>query len=122
MNLITDVDHNIGDTALANDVNYIVKILRILISNIGNYIQWPKWRQYNKEKISHCTKICVQLPAYKYILKVNNTKARRKWEICSKLTIKTPERLHWSRPGAFNVNSEHISHLFLVLLVLTYNI
>ena len=42
MNLIADVDHNIGDTALANDVNYIVKILRILISNIGNYIQWPK--------------------------------------------------------------------------------
>ena len=40
-------------------------------------------------------------------------------EICSKLTIKTPERCHWRRSGVFIVNFEHISHLFLVFLLLT---
>ena len=39
----------------------------------------------------------------------------------SKLTIKTPERRHWRRVGVFIVNNEHISHLFLVFLLLTLN-
>ena len=43
-------------------------------------------------------------------------------EICSKLTIKTPEQRHWRRYGVFIVNFEHISHFFLVLLLLTLNI
>ena len=64
------------------------------------------------------------------MLKVNNrnTKARR--EICSKLTIKTPERRskliikiserrYWRRPGIFLANFEHISHLVLMFLLLT---
>ena len=33
-------------------------------------------------------------------------------EICSKLTIKTAERRHWSRSCVVIVNFEHISHLF----------
>ena len=32
------------------------------------------------------------------------------WEMCSKLTIKTPERRQWRRFGAFIVNFEDISH------------
>ena len=32
-------------------------------------------------------------------------------EICSKLTIKIPERRDWRRYGIFIVNFEHISHL-----------
>ena len=35
--------------------------------------------------------------------------------MCSKLTIKTPERHQWRRSGVFIVNFEHISHPFLVL-------
>ena len=43
-----------------------------------------------------------------------------KWcEICSKLTIKTPEWGQWHRSGVFIVNFEHISDLFLVFLFLT---
>ena len=38
--------------------------------------------------------------------------------MCSKLTIKTPERRR-RRSGVFIVNFEHISHLVLVLLLLT---
>ena len=37
-------------------------------------------------------------------------KITRKWcEICSKLTIKTPERRYWHRSGVFIVTFEHIS-------------
>ena len=32
-------------------------------------------------------------------------------EICSKLTVKTPEQRHWRRLGVFIVNFEHVSHL-----------
>ena len=41
------------------------------------------------------------------------------YEICSKLTIKTPGRRHHS--GTFLINFEHISHPLLVFLLLTVN-
>ena len=40
---------------------------------------------------------------------------------CSMLTIKTPERRHRRRSVGFIVKFEHISHLFLVTLLLTLN-
>ena len=40
-------------------------------------------------------------------------------EICSKLIIRTPERRQWRRSDVFIVNFEYISHLLLVLLLLT---
>ena len=39
-----------------------------------------------------------------------NKNTRKRYEMCSKLTRKTPER-HWRRSGVFIVNFEHISHL-----------
>ena len=60
-------------------------------------------------------KICI------YLLKVNNRNIRARCEICSKLTIKTPERRHWCRFDFFIVNFEHISHLVLVFLLLNFN-
>ena len=60
-------------------------------------------------------------PAGIYLLKVNNRNTRTRCEICSKLTIKTPERRQWRRSGVFTVNFEHISHLALVFLLLTLN-
>ena len=42
-------------------------------------------------------------------------------EICSKLTIKTPERRHCRRSGVFIVNFDHVSHLVLVFLLFTLN-
>ena len=56
-----------------------------------------------------------------YLLKVNSRNTRTRSEISSKLTIKTPERLHWRCSGFFIVNSELISHLALVFLLLTLN-
>ena len=40
-------------------------------------------------------------------------------EICSKLTIKTTKRRHWRRFGVFNINFEHISHLYSIVSIVT---
>ena len=61
-------------------------------------------------------------PAGIYLLKVNNRNTKTRCEICLNLTIKTPERSHWRRSSVFIVNFEHISHLALVLLLLTLNV
>ena len=52
-----------------------------------------------------------------YLLKVHNKSTRIWCEICSKLTIKTPERRQWRHAGVFIVNSEHISYFVLVFLL-----
>ena len=53
-----------------------------------------------------------------YLFKVNNKNTRKKvWNIF-KVNNKTPERRHWRRSGVFIVIFEHISHLFLVFLLL----
>ena len=51
------------------------------------------------------------IPAGNYMFKGNNTNTTKTCKICSKLTIQTA--------GVFIVNFEHISHFFLVLLLLT---
>ena len=60
-------------------------------------------------------------PAGIYLLKVNIGSIRTRCEICSKLTIKTPEQ--WQR-CCFCVlidNFEHVSHLALLFLLLNLN-
>ena len=55
-----------------------------------------------------------------YLLKFNNRNTGKKCEICSKLTIKTPERRRQRHHSSiFIINFEHISHLFLMFLLLT---
>ena len=58
-----------------------------------------------REKLPESNKLIH--PASIYLFKVNNKNTRKKYEICSKLTIKTPERQR--RSGVFIVNFEHIS-------------
>ena len=58
-------------------------------------------------------------PAGNCIFKVNNRNTRTRREICLKLTIKTPERRYWRRSGVFVANFDHMSHLFLLFLLLT---
>ena len=48
------------------------------------------------------------------MFKVNNKNTRTRYEICSELTIKTPEQHHWRCSGIFIVNFEYILHLDLV--------
>ena len=61
----------------------------------------------------------INFPSNIYLLKVNNRNTRKRCEICLKLTIKIPEQRHRRRSSVSVVNSEHISHLFLVFLMLT---
>ena len=67
------------------------------------------------EDIIISTQLAVSLikrnPAGSYMFKVNNRNTRTRYEICSKLTIKTP--------NVFIVNFGHISRLVLVFLLLT---
>ena len=44
------------------------------------------------------------IPAGNCMFKANNRSTRTWCEICSKLTIKTPERRQWFRSGVFTVN------------------
>ena len=44
--------------------------------------------------------------------KVNTRNSRKRCGICSKLTIKTPERCNWRRSGVFIVSFEHYFTLF----------
>ena len=64
---------------------------------------------------------CLTFTAGNNVFKVNNRNTRRKCDICSKFTIKTPGRIHWRRSGVFTVNFEHISYLVLVFRFLTLN-
>ena len=62
-------------------------------------------------------RILFPFPAGNYMFKVNNRNTRTRCEICSKLTIKKNDA--WRHSGIFIVNFEHISHLVLVLPLLT---
>ena len=64
---------------------------------------------------------CRNYPAGIYLFKVDSRNTRTMCEVCSKLTIKTPERRHWRRSGVFIVNFEQISHIVLIYLLLTLN-
>ena len=52
---------------------------------------------------------------------VINRNTRKRFEICSKLTIRTPEQRQWHLSSVLIVNFEHILHHFLVILLLTLN-
>ena len=59
----------------------------------------------------------LSFPTNNCLFKFNNRNSRKSYEICSELTIKTPERGHWRNFRVFIVNLEHISCLFLVFIV-----
>ena len=62
-----------------------------------------------------------EIPVGIYLLRVNTRNTWTRCEICSKLTITTPDRRQWRRSGVFIVNFEHVSYLLLVFLLLTLN-
>ena len=68
---------------------------------------------YQSRQVNHNT-------ANIYLVKVT-IEALEKCKLCSKLTIKTSERSHWRRSDVFIVNFEHVSHFFVLFLLLTLN-
>ena len=47
-----------------------------------------------------------------YVLKFNSRNLGKRFKMCSRLTIKTPEQCHWCRYGDFIINFEQFSHQF----------
>ena len=60
----------------------------------------------------------IQRTEYLKIFKVSNRNSRTRFEICSKLTTKTPEQRQWRRSHVFIDKFEYII-LALVFLLLT---
>ena len=54
-------------------------------------------------------------PAKICLVKIKDRKTKKRCEICSKLTLKTPERRHGQ--GVFVVNFEHFQPFFSISLV-----
>ena len=113
------------------DSGSVTKLKSKLIRKIAHTNPIFKTVKTNSDfKFFRLLKICQDLqlkfpenvPAGIYLFKVNNRNTRTRCELCSKLTIKISERHHWRRSVVFVVNFEHISHLFLVLQLLTLNI
>ena len=81
------------------------------------------WNMYNKASAHLYTlrnNICTiknNSPTNNHLMIVNNSYTRKRCEICSTLTIKTPECCS----TIFIVNFEHISHFFLLFLLFTLN-
>ena len=74
----------------------------------------PKYASVNSSSL---VDIVIDLPQLTFTCSKSTVETLEKGvKLCSKLTIKTPER-----GRVFIVNFEHISHLFLVFLLLTLN-
>ena len=56
-------------------------------------------------------------PAGNYMFKVNNRNSRTRCELCSKLTIKIPERRHDVVLVSLLITLKHISHVVLVFIL-----
>ena len=56
-----------------------------------------------------------------FLFKVSSGNTRIMCKICSKLTIKTPQRHHWHHPSVYVVNFEQVLHTagFFTLLILS---
>ena len=68
--------------------------------------------------------VIIKVKTIKSYVKVNfkeRNNNNNNYEICSKLTIKTPEGCYWRNSSVFIVNFEHISHFYLGFLLLTLN-
>ena len=93
---------------------------------IKQFLQISKSLSFYYQRISlytlkshmRCTSFWVY-PANKCMLKVNNANTRRRGEMCSKLTIKTPELHLWRHPVVFIVGFEYVSHILVFLWMWT---
>ena len=59
-------------------------------------------------------------PTNIYLHKVNKRNTRRRCEICSKLTIKTPEQMQWYRSGVLTViYGDHLTldHVIYIIII-----
>ena len=90
-------------------------------------IRYEYWKyffssnQANELLLNQQQTVAILIPAAIYLFKVSNGNIRTIYEVCSKLTRKTPERFHWNYSGIYITNFEQISHIVLVFPILTLN-
>ena len=80
------------------------------------------WKRTNFRTPGSVTYISLKplyFPIGNCIFKVNDNSTGTRCEICLELIIKTPKQRHWRRSSVIIFNFEHISHLVLMLLLLT---
>ena len=65
-----------------------------LSTRFGRLLQC-KYPEGMLKNVQHVQNKTFKYPVVNYMFKVNNRNTRSSCEICSKLTIKTPERWHW---------------------------
>ena len=97
---------------------FILKKLKVLvgesqgcIQDLDKHLKWRTLWQLQSSPAFVVGGLLLHLwlstnPPGTYLLKVNNKNTRTRYEICSKLTIKTPERRHWRSVSI--VNFEHL--------------
>ena len=120
-------------TAMPNDV--ILAPLLLTLNSFGIIfmlllLSWTRICLVGFRKAYH------QTNKFQFKVDGEDTRANQQANICSKLTIealenglkyvkkkkkKIPEQHQWFRSGVFTVNCEHISPIFLALLLLTLN-
>ena len=73
-------------------LGYIIKTMFFIVLTCFYFLVLRFEYQVSNQVVINCNIPCY--PAGIYLLKVNNRNTRTRCEICSKLTIKTPERRH----------------------------
>ena len=110
-----------SNSHLSNNTNHnfelsiVLTLQKIFIWKIESYFIVPLEPSLKKQITFHSFPY-LSNSAGIYLLKVSNRNTRTRCEICSKLTIKTPERRQWRRSGVVIVNFEHIPRFALVFL------
>ena len=77
-------------------------------------------KYYKSGKYIHIYKPKGNISTHIHLLQDNNRNTRKRCETCSKLIMKTLKRRQWRCSGVFNVNCDHIPHLFLLFQFLIW--
>ena len=99
----------------SKEISHIV--LMFLLLTLNKNILWKKFTvqilMMSLENVILNKSGTQQNPAHSYLFEVNNKNSRKRCEICSKLTIKTPELRHWRHSVVFIVNISIFRNFFL---------
>ena len=116
-----DITRDLKPNQIKKNSRNMAKIIAVIDTTINSFSEnIPKEYSYITWAIK-LHNIGSSNPTGNYMFKVNNRNTKTRCKICSKLTIKTPGGHPWCSSGVFIVDFEHVSHLALVLLLITLN-
>ena len=89
--IITKIIKNRVETVCKTHLIFVFFIKTMILQNTGNFLKIITKHFLESLMVEGLTLYCI-IPANIYLLKFNNRSTRKRCGICSKLTIKTPER------------------------------